>query len=449
MREYYVWTDKYDFISIEEMEVIQSLNNHGKACIKGVIHEKDKEAYAQSLLEEQWVKIIVKDEEENMAILFCGLVLQAEIEDGGVDIGLKLELITGTFLLDREEHYRILQRENYTLREVMDEIGENYSQYRYHMNEEPDEIEGIRVQYRETDWQFLKRLAGETGCCIVPNCYREGIEYDINACDDKTADIEETEFTFLVTGKKKGYIIQSRKLYRLGAKVSFNNQIFYICKITTRYLHAECIHEYQLLPKQDIRMERKQNKEIAGCSLQAVVRAVKTDKVQVEFLKNEVSKDSGIGEIQIWFGYSTVYSTPAGAGWYCMPEPGDMVRIYFPSDKERESYAISAVHMNDVRERRMPERKSIKNIHGKEILLTPDALVMTNNKGMTIKLVDGEGILIESNKDVNIIAEGDMVLSSKASVMIAGTERVEVNQSGTGITLDKDILFNGSEFRIQ
>ncbi len=83
----------------------------------------------------------------------------------------------------------------------------------------------------------------------------------------------------------------------------------------------------------------------------------------------------------------------------------------------------------------MPERKSIKNIYGKEILLTPDSLVMTNNKGMTIKLVDGEGILIESNKDVNIIAEGDMVLSSKASVMIAGTDSVEVNQGGTGITL--------------
>ena len=66
---------------------------------------------------------------------------------------------------------------------------------------------------------------------------------------------------------------------------------------------------------------------------------------------------------------------------------------------------------------------------------------MTNNKGMTIKLVDGEGILIESNKDVNIIAEGDMVLSSKASVMIAGTDSVEVNQGGTGITLNKDIFF--------
>lgn len=449
MREYYVWTDKYDFISIEEMEVIQSLNDHGKACIKGVFREKDKEAYVQSLLEEQWVKIIVKDEEENMATLFGGLVLRAEIEDRDVDICLKLELVTGTYLLDKEKHYRVLQKETYTLREVMDEIGGNYSRYRYHMNEEPDSIDGIRVQYMETDWQFLKRLAGETGCCIVPDCYGEDIGYDINVREDRIINVEEDEFTFMVTGKQKRYIVQSRKLYRLGERVSFNNQILYIYKIVTRYLHAECIHEYQLLPKHDIKMEHKQNKEIAGCSLQAIVRAVKTDKVRVEFLKNEVKNDTGIGEIQIWLGYSTVYSTPAGAGWYCMPEPGDMVRIYFPSDRESEAYAISAVHMNDTEERQNPDRKSIKNIYGKEILLTPNSLVMTNNKGMTIKLEDGEGILIESDRDVNIIAKGDMVLSSKASVMIAGTESVEVNQSGTGITLNKDILFNGSEFRIQ
>lgn len=449
MREYYIWTDKYDFISIQEMEVIQSVNEHGTACIKGVIREKDKEAYVQSLLEEQWVKIMVKDEEENIATLFCGLVLQAEIENGGIDATLKLELVTGTFLLDREEHHRVIQKESYTLREVMDEIGRNYSQYKYRMNEEPDSIDGMRVQYMETDWQFLKRLAGETGCCIVPDCYREGVGYDINTCEDGISDIEEADFTFLTTGKRKSYIVQSRKLYRLGEKVSFNNQIFYIYKIITRYLHAECIHEYHLLPKQYIGVEHKQNKEIAGCSLQAVVRAVKKDKVQVEFLQNEVNNDTGLGEIQTWLGYSTVYSTPAGAGWYCMPEPGDMVRIYFPSDRENEAYAISAVHMDDTKERQNPERKSIKNIYGKEILLTPNSLVMTNNKGMTIKLEDGEGILIESNKDVNIIAEGDMVLSSKASVMIAGTESVEVNQSGTGITLNKDILFNGSEFRIQ
>ena len=33
MREYYLWTDKYEFISINGMEITKSLNNHGRENI--------------------------------------------------------------------------------------------------------------------------------------------------------------------------------------------------------------------------------------------------------------------------------------------------------------------------------------------------------------------------------------------------------------------------------
>lgn len=172
MREYYLWTDKYEFISINGMEITKSLNNHGRARIWGVVHERNKDTYLQSLLGEQWVKLLVRGEEDSMEVLFCGLVLQAEMEDGDVDTVLKLELVTGTYLLDKEEHYRVLQKEKFGMWEILDEIGRNYLKYRYFVNEDLGEMAGMRVQYKETDWQFIKRLAGEKGCCIVPDCYR-------------------------------------------------------------------------------------------------------------------------------------------------------------------------------------------------------------------------------------------------------------------------------------
>ncbi len=450
MKEYYVWTDQYDYINIEKLEVVQSMNAHGRAYVKGIIHEKDKERYMQSLAKEQWVKILVKDEDGNMAVLFCGMVLQAELEEGGINTGLTLELVTGTFLLDKEEHYRVIQKEHYQLEEVIKEIGRCYEDYRYDMNEQPGNIKGIRVQYQETDWQFLKRLLGEAGYCIIPDCQRKGIRFGINVSNDGSTNIEEEDFSLLISGDKRKYTVKSRKLHRLGEKAIYRKQVLYIYKIVTKYLNAECVHEYQLMPKPDVRIPKVANQSVVGCSLPAIVTAVEADKVQVKFPNNMTGEESDLGKIQTWFGYSTVYSTPTGAGWYCMPEPGDTVRVYFPSDQEKDAYAISAVHLGNGSQRQNPERKSIKNIYGKEILLTPHSLVMTNNKGMTVKLEDEEGILIESNKDINIMAQGNMVISSaKASVMIAGTESVALNQGGTGITIDQDILFNGSEFRIQ
>ncbi len=35
-------------------------------------------------------------------------------------------------------------------------------------------------------------------------------------------------------------------------------------------------------------------------------------------------------------------ASPNGSGWYCMPEPGDDVRIYFPSKNEQEAIALSS-----------------------------------------------------------------------------------------------------------
>lgn len=450
MREYFLLTDKFEFINIEELEVIKSINDHGKASIKGLIHEKNKESYLQALMNEQWVKILVKDEEENMEVLFKGLVLKAELEDGDIETKLKLELITGTYLMDKEDHYRVLQKEDCEWKEILNEMGQYYSQYEYRINEDFEAIKGLRVQYKETDWMFLKRMAGEKGCCIIPDCYTGGIWYEIGVYEGIAANINETDFCVVENEGKRKYIVKTRNIYHLGEKVIFRNQIFYIYKMITKYQNAECIHEYHLSAKADMALKVHQNLSITGCSFSAIVKSVQKDMVQVKFLENEVTGDNGIGEIQTWFAYSTVYSTPAGAGWYCMPEPGDVVRIYFPSDREEDAYAISAVHLDNGKDRQNPENKSIKNIYGKEILLTPHSLVMTNNNGMTVKLEDGEGILIESNKDINIIAEGNMVLSStKASIMIAGTESVAVNQGGARILLDKNILFNGSEFRIQ
>lgn len=450
MRDYFLLTDKFEFVNIEELEVIKSINDHGRAIMKGLIHKKNKEAYLQALMNEQWVKILVRDEEENMEVLFSGLVVQAELEDGDIETKLELELITGTYLMDKEEHYRVLQKEGCEWEEILNEIGKYYFRYEYRINETMEVIKGLRVQYKETDWMFLKRMAAEKGCCIMPDCYTTGIRYEMGMYEGIAININETDFCVVESGGRTKYIVKTRNLYHLGERVIFRNQVFYIYRMITKYQNAECMHEYHLLAKKDIMLKDHQNLNIAGCSFPAIVKSVQKDMVQVKFLENEIIGDNGIGEIQTWFAYSTVYSTPAGAGWYCMPEPGDVVRIYFPSDREADAYAISAVHLDNGKDRQNPKNKSIKNIYGKEILLTPHSLVMTNNNGMTIKLEDGEGILIESNKDINIIAEGDMVLSSsKASVMIAGTESVAVNQGGAEILLDKNILFNGREFRIQ
>lgn len=113
-------------------------------------------------------------------------------------------------------------------------------------------------------------------------------------------------------------------------------------------------------------------------------------------------------------------------------------------------YVISAVHMDTDNGRKVPDHKSFKNRYGKELLFTPESLELTNNQGMSVRIIDGEGIQVISDKDISIIAGGNMTISSQdASLVIVGTESVDVRQGGAGLHMDSDIVFTGGKFRIQ
>lgn len=100
--------------------------------------------------------------------------------------------------------------------------------------------------------------------------------------------------------------------------------------------------------------------------------------------------------------------------------------------------------------RKIPDHKSFKTRYGKELLFTPNSLELTNNKGMSVKIVDGDGIQILSDKDINIVAGGTMTISSQEdSLVVAGTESVDIRQSGAGLHMQEDITFTGGQFRIQ
>lgn len=187
------------------------------------------------------------------------------------------------------------------------------------------------------------------------------------------------------------------------------------------------------------------HQEVTGCSFDAVITDVRKDKVQVEIAQDEWRAADG----KKWFLYSTVYSSADGTGWYCMPEIGDSVRLYVP-EKEEDSFIISAVHKETDSARQNPDYKSLKTKYGKEILFTPDSILVTNNQGMIVEMNDSEGITITSDKDIVIEAEENLTIAStNASLLIAADDIVQVKQGGTTMTLSEDISFTGGEFRIQ
>ena len=190
-------------------------------------------------------------------------------------------------------------------------------------------------------------------------------------------------------------------------------------------------------------VETLYNWGLTGASLNASVIAVSNDTVKVA-----VDVDGGQEESKAkWFPYSTVYSSPDGTGWYCMPEKGDHVRLYFPDEIEDDGYIISSIHTGNTgaasganAPRSNPDNKSISNKYNKQIQLTPTTIVMTNNNGMSITLDDEEGISIVSDKKISIQSEDEIdILSTNAAINVNAEEQIVLSQNSSKITMKDSI----------
>ena len=467
MREVQIQIEPFSYIALQKLRISQNINNHGRAQIVMRIKDEWKESYIGTLASPTWVKVIGKGEdgrgEAMYIVLFHGLVTDFSLQQNGYETILTLILTSGTVLMDRKKHFRVFQNENADCRSIYQRLTSLYPKGKISIwEDERGKTNGVLIQHEETDWQFLKRLASRSGKYLVPINNQKGCGYTLGFPWGEKREIGRDKIRIqlnmeeYLTKQEKGLsgltpldmveiIVTEREICYLGDFIDYDGKEYWIYHIETTYDGTECLHTYYLKTKEALQVLASYHEGIAGTSFEAFITNVKKDKVQVEIEGDEWKGEDG----QKWFLYSTVYSSPDGTGWYCMPEIGDSVRLYVPQ-KEEESFILSAVHKETDSSRQVPEHKSFKTKHGKELLFTPDTILFTNNQGMTVEMNDQEGISIMSDKDVTIEAKDSVTISSEAgSVLVAAEEILQVAQGGTSMTLKEDISFTGGEFRIR
>lgn len=454
----------FHYVAITELTIDQKIGEHAEARVRGSIQDKDVEEYKRLLTEKIWVTISGQDENGENRILMTGVIAGFSLECLQHIYTLELRIKSGTYLMDGRRHFRSFQNQSATYLDVMELINQTYGEAGVMAQDNVSVSVDFLLQYRETDWEFIKRVASRFGLAVTPESAREGVFYyvgNLQYASYETEEILDCQSGKLVdafmqngangTGSLKEldyieYRLSTREVYRLWDFLTAKGQSGHIYRIHSELKQGEMIHTYWLRPAGGLRVLQSFDECRQGCSFEAEIKAVAQDKVQIALIGDENAGQ----HITRWFPYSTGYSSPDGAGWYCMPEVGDRVRLQIPDAAEESGYVISAVHMDTDNGRKIPDHKSFKTRYGKELLFTPDSLELTNNKGMSVKIVDGDGIQIVSDKNITIVAGGSMTISSlEDSLIVAGTESVDIRQSGAGLHMAEDIVFTGGKFRIQ
>lgn len=412
---------------------------------------------------EEFMCISYRNEREKEKILFTGLLEKGEIYQNISGTHVTLKLTGMTRMLDRIKHTRVFQNKSMTYAEIVNKILNSYGFYYLSDLSLERSTNEIIVQYQETDWEFLQRIASHLNTGLLSNYdgknkyiviglqkrNEKSIEYRDYAIKKRMRRLEENA-NMSVLEYEMVYTILTDVYLELGTKITIMNQETFISACRIKKLSEEVLFEYELVKESSFEKKKYYNDSVIGAALKGIITDVANDQVKVMITDKG---DDTEKQNASWLPYSTVYSSPDGTGWYCMPEIGDQVRVYFPNEIENDCYTISSVHASSgamQKVRNNPDNKSLSTKYGKTIELSPDSIKITNGNGMLINVSDNDGIVLISASDINLTAEGNISLISSAdTVDICAAEGIKIKQGDNSIIIQDEITIEGSKVKMQ
>jgi len=448
MRAELLETVGFEFIDIQEFYSELLPNKHGRATIGGTISGSNKEEYLSS--GGKLTQIIAKTYEGKSIVLFCGIITSCNIKSNGDVHYMTLGLMTQSILMDGKEHIRTFQNEGVNYRDIIDIIIEAYNNSAFIMTSGDDKkTQGFMCQYKETDWEYIKRLAFSANTVIYPDYSVEGVKFFIGL-PSKQEKLLRSEYYELGVDSGEGSLLDSGKVYYkiairehydIGERLTFLDEKLAVVARVSRLEYREVINEYILMKESGVKTKAYQNEKLIGAALFAKVSQVENELVRVS-----IDDDENDSADKAFLNYATVYSSPEGGSWYCMPEVGDRVIVKFPDANEQNVYVQNAFHVGSAGGRDNPEIKFFKNKEGKEIRLSPESVLITDNNGSSIEIKDDKGISIKSNGMISIAAKTEVLIeSSNAGISLTSPTSVQITQNGTQIEMNDGITHQGSK----
>lgn len=335
-------------VTIDHIHLRQGLNCHGQLSLRATLQEEE----AIRLVEEEeelWIKLRAETGGEER-VLFCGRAgTQGVIRKNGLLV-LCARFFGGTRQWDMGEKSQSFCRLQKSYGEVFGQVLKDYPKA-----ELLDESSGGAVigrfllQYEETDWSFLKRLASHLGTVLVAqDSDTYGKAYFGLPRLERGRVLENREYTLL--NRQRGreewaedllpqelyrWEVVSEELLSLGEGVHLGHIPVVVTGIERETKQGRVEYTYTLSRRKGIIQKKVYNPKIYGMSIPATIRERKGNQVRLQLA---VDKEEEQGEDRAWFTYCLETSN-----FYCMPEIGSLAHLYFPDQDEANAIVVHAL----------------------------------------------------------------------------------------------------------
>lgn len=372
-------------------------------------------------------------------LLFCGVVSEVTLKHSQGVCSLFLKAYTYTIKLDIKKKKRSFQDKKAPYKKLFEKIIKEDAggDFLDHATQGKAQ-EKVFIQYDETDWAFLKRVASQVDAVLLPDvlgdkprvfiglpklgsgeeetAYNHSIEKALDRYKYRAENATEKSELEHIT-----FTIKSDTPYDIGQDILYENKNLTV--VGQRIVGRKTLVEkyYTLQKREGVYENPLKNQTLIGLALEGKVLAVQKDQIKVHL---EIDQTQPL-ETANWFQLSTAYTSEGTTGFYVMPQIGDSLKLFIPEAEEDTAF-IKTISRTDGQKNPKtadPKIKYLGTIAGKEMKLAPEELLITAKTGkLFISMKDKEGISIESDEEILIKSEGDITLKGKKISMTAATE---------------------------
>uniref|UniRef100_UPI001FAA2CB9 DUF6531 domain-containing protein n=1 Tax=Anaerophilus nitritogenes TaxID=2498136 RepID=UPI001FAA2CB9 len=443
----------YDILQVEYMALEEKINEHIRLDLKVLVEEDKVLEYINQPV--TGTKVIVKEYNEHIkreVPIFQGKITNLKIEYHGQLHVLELSCISFTHDFDIKKNNRTFYDLDLTYKDVIKNVLSSYPKKDFQdMVTKNQKINHFLLQYEETDWEFIKRLATHFEALLLPDAGASfgrmyfglpKLNNNVEICKKDYTILKDLEKYKKDKGMTKEKIMTQdytsweietdRRLY-LGEEVILNN---IKCQVTRVWIHTykeDIQYIYKLEVYKGVRSVYTTNPKIFGMSLPAIVKERKGNSVRVHF---EIDDTYIKKPNNKYFTYALESSS-----WYCMPVEESKVHIYFPTNNEKDAIAIHAIRIAASNEKYYhktinPDHKSFSNTTGSEMKMTPKDISFAVDDAKAISL------MLKKSGDINI--KGDNITLKAASNVNFGVRELPPDAEGEPLR-PKNITMSAKE----
>ncbi|MDR9856626.1 contractile injection system protein, VgrG/Pvc8 family [Paenibacillus sp. VCA1] len=450
----------YRLKSIEDVELNWAPNEHGKLIVRGLVDEKDQTNAVLKATADDAIQVLEQGTTGEHTI-FRGIISSVRtIHRSGV-YQLEIEASSGTSLLDVRKKRRSFQDPNMTYGALVKQVLSSYDGSDViHLVGKEERIGEPIVQYDETDWELLKRIASHFQTVIIsdileakPRIYigvpkgnriqlPENIPYTASKnlmayrqAGEASSGLHHTDFF--------NYEIRSGTRYSIGDEVRFRDKTMVIGEVKAAMTQGDFLYTYRLARKEGIRQNRIHNQKLIGITINGEVLDVKGEKVKLHLdIDKEQSKSAAY-----WFPFAP----PTGNVMYCMPKVGTNASLYFPDDAGGKAKVTGCVRTNgdSCQKTGNPNNRYFGTEHGSELEMTPTAINIASGSPEPLKITfdDETGVTLTSHKKLSINAGQDISLYTPKKIVIKAPNLIVAKKLSklSGFTIESEYHFLGDQ----